>query len=132
MCEEFAKRNMGVDKLCKTLNDYLGQIQDAVLKAGGDVIEFAGTLNLWLIFFDFFLIFSLLMHGINLVIRRRKNKNKKKNLVIISTYITQKNEFTVQLLFLHTVVMQVSNNNTIIRKQYKNKLNTEMNKYVIH
>ena len=42
MCEEFAKRKLGVDILTKTLNDYLGHIQDTVLKAGGDVIEFAG------------------------------------------------------------------------------------------
>ena len=46
MCEEFAKRNLGVDTLTKTLNDYLGLIQDAVLRAGGDVIEFAGRFTL--------------------------------------------------------------------------------------
>ncbi|XP_072039870.1 adenylate cyclase type 10-like [Amphiura filiformis] len=51
MCEEFAKRNLGVDILTKTLNDYLGHIQDTVLRAGGDVIEFAGDalLVLWAI-----------------------------------------------------------------------------------
>ncbi|XP_071786776.1 adenylate cyclase type 10-like [Asterias amurensis] len=49
LCEEFTQRKHGVDELTKTLNDYLGQIEDLVLKAGGDVIEFAGDamLILW-------------------------------------------------------------------------------------
>ncbi|XP_038056299.1 adenylate cyclase type 10-like isoform X2 [Patiria miniata] len=42
MCEQFSLQNHGVDELTKTLNDYLGHIEDLVLKAGGDVIEFAG------------------------------------------------------------------------------------------
>ncbi|KAJ8028262.1 Adenylate cyclase type 10 [Holothuria leucospilota] len=42
LCEEFNKRNLGVDALTKSLNDYLGHIEDAILKRDGDIIEFAG------------------------------------------------------------------------------------------
>ncbi|XP_022079570.1 adenylate cyclase type 10-like isoform X2 [Acanthaster planci] len=49
LCEQFSLQNHGVDELTKTLNDYLGRIEDLVLKAGGDVVEFAGDamLVLW-------------------------------------------------------------------------------------
>ncbi|PIK60395.1 putative adenylate cyclase type 10 [Apostichopus japonicus] len=42
LCEEFNRRNLGVDAFTKTLNDYLGHIEDAVLKLDGDIVEFAG------------------------------------------------------------------------------------------
>ncbi|XP_071950991.1 adenylate cyclase type 10-like isoform X2 [Antedon mediterranea] len=48
-CEEYQRRNLGVDTLMKTLNNYLGRIEDVVLDADGDVVEFAGDalLVLW-------------------------------------------------------------------------------------
>ncbi|XP_033097383.1 adenylate cyclase type 10-like [Anneissia japonica] len=48
-CEEYQRRKLGVDTLMKTLNNYLGRIEDVVLEAGGDVVEFAGDalLVLW-------------------------------------------------------------------------------------
>lgn len=42
LCERHTKLNLGVDVLTKTLNDYLGLIENAILKNGGDVVEFAG------------------------------------------------------------------------------------------
>ncbi|XP_071487219.1 adenylate cyclase type 10-like [Diadema antillarum] len=42
LCERHTKLNLGVDILTKTLNDYLGHIENAILKNGGDVVEFAG------------------------------------------------------------------------------------------
>lgn len=47
MCEEFNRRNLGVDAFTKTLNDYLGHIEDAVLKLDGDIVEFAGEFVLY-------------------------------------------------------------------------------------
>ncbi|XP_041455605.1 adenylate cyclase type 10-like [Lytechinus variegatus] len=49
LCERHTKLNLGVDILTKTLNDYLGLIENAILKNGGDVVEFAGDalLVLW-------------------------------------------------------------------------------------
>lgn len=51
LCEKYSSMSTaGIDKLTRTLNEYLGSLVEIIIKSNGDVLKFAGNLgkcNAW-------------------------------------------------------------------------------------